>query len=257
MHGTLGDFRSWRLQMALFAQRYRVIAYSRRCHWPNAWPDEYLEYSATDHASDLGALIDALGYGPAHLVGSSYGALTALVMAAARPALVRTLVLGEPPLLPWLTATPEGSSLHAAFESSAWEPARQAFRRGDPEGGVRLSIDGVMGEGGFNRLPPPARAMMIDNAPEMGLELETSPETHIPVLACADTKRVQTPALLLTGELSPRMFHYMTDELARCLPSGERAVIPNASHGMHLGNPQAYTETVLAFLSRHRSPVHA
>jgi non-heme chloroperoxidase len=32
VHGSLSDFRSWGLQMAPFAQRYRTIAYSRRGH---------------------------------------------------------------------------------------------------------------------------------------------------------------------------------------------------------------------------------
>ena len=114
-----------------------------------------------------------------------------------------------------------------------------------------MFIDGVIGEGAFDQLPSPARAVMMDNAPEMNLELESPPEAYFPALTCQDTMKVRVPALLLTGELSPRMFHHITDELSHCLPAAERAVIPNASHSMHRGNPQAYDETVLAFLGRH------
>ena len=106
IHGSLGDYRSWGLQMATFAERYRVVALSRRRHWPNSWPanDEGL-CSAHAHAADLAAFIDTLGLGPCHLVGSSYGALAALTMTVSRPDLTRSLVLGEPPLLSWLRET--------------------------------------------------------------------------------------------------------------------------------------------------------
>ena len=38
VHGSLEDLRIWRRQVELFSARYRVIAYSRRYHHPNAAP---------------------------------------------------------------------------------------------------------------------------------------------------------------------------------------------------------------------------
>jgi len=93
--------------------------------------------------------------------------------------------------------------------------------------------------------------MMIDNAPEMAIETEVAPDVYFPTLTCNDLRNMQVRSLLLTGELSPRMFHYITEELARCLPWVERATIPKASHAMHVGNPQVYSETVLDFLGRY------
>jgi non-heme chloroperoxidase len=93
--------------------------------------------------------------------------------------------------------------------------------------------------------------MMLDNAPEMRIEVDTAPEAYFPGLRCEDVRQLRVPTLLVTGALSPLMFHRIADELARCLPMAERAVIPAASHAMHLGTPQAYSETVLAFLARH------
>lgn len=229
IHGSLGDYRSWNRQMEPFAQRYRVVAYSRRRHWPNAWPAD----------------------GPAHLAGSSYGALTALVMAARRPELVRSLVLGEPPLLAWLAGLPEGSARYAAFLAQSWEPARRAFRNGDSLTGVRRFIDGVLGAGQFDRLSTTAQGGIMDNAPEFTLELETSPSTYFSALKPADVVGLGIPTLLLTGERSPRMFHDVIDVLARTLPDCEQVEIPDASHSMHAGNPEAYNQTVLGFLARH------
>ena len=56
---------------------------------------------------------------------------------------------------------------------------------------------------------------------------------------------------LLYRELSPKMFHLINDMLEHCLPSAERAIIPAASHGLEFENPQAFNETVLAFIAKH------
>src|SRR5919202_1717127 len=90
VHGSLGDYRSWDAQLAPFAERYRAVPYSRRYHWPNAQPGDGVAYAAAQHAADLGALIESLGLAPAHVVGSSYGALTTLACAVARPELFRS-----------------------------------------------------------------------------------------------------------------------------------------------------------------------
>jgi non-heme chloroperoxidase len=251
VHGSLGDYRNWGFQTEPFSQRYRMIACSRRRHWPNAWPEDNRECAVATHAADLAALIEALGVGPAHLVGNSYGAMTVLDMAARRPELVRTMVLGEPPLLPWLAESSDDSLLFTDFLTNAWNPAGLEFRQGDSEAGVRLFIDGVLGEGGFDRLPAPAKARMMDNAPSFGIELKSPPETYYSSLTHDDVKLIQIPTLLVTGEVSPRMFHRVIEQLAHTLPAAERAEIANTSHAMYAGNPDAFNETVLAFLARH------
>ena len=62
----------------------------------------------------------------------------ALALAVALPELVRSLVLAEPPLMPWLEHIPGGAPLAAAFYADAWRPAQLAFKDGDPEEGIRL-----------------------------------------------------------------------------------------------------------------------
>ena len=251
VHGSLGDYRSWDAQLAPFAERYRAVPYSRRYHWPNAQPGDGVAYAAAQHAADLGALIESLGLAPAHVVGSSYGAITALTCAVERPAVVRSLVLGEPPLLPWLARLPEGAPLIEAFLATAFGPAGQALAWGEAEAGVRLFVDGVLGSGAFDRLPPPARGVMLANAAALRAETVTPPEHYFPALSPEDVGRLRMPTLLLQGEVSPPIFAPIVGELARALPAAERATIPAASHMMQAQNPPAYNATVLAFLARH------
>lgn len=245
VHGGNTDFRSWVSQMQPFAQHYHVISYSRRYHFPNTGAEQASGYFAAEHRDDLAALIETLRLAPAHLVASSYGAYITLLCAGARPELVRSLVLGEPPV-PMLI----GPDASQGFMRDI-EPIRQAFERGESEQAVRMFMDARVGRGGFDRFPAPARQMMLDNIPEFRLEVSTSPDQYFIAFDCDDAKVIHKPTLLVTGADSPVFLHQMTDELERCLPDTERAMIPRASHGMHNQNPQAYNEAVLEFLARH------
>ena len=248
VHGSLNDYRAWGPQMETFSRRYNVIAYSRRYHYPNPWVGDGKDYSASLHSNDLAALIDALGLGPVGIISHSYGAYASLLLSAGHSELVRALVIGEPPLIPWLEDIPDGSSLGLDFINNVWKPSDQAFQSGDLELGVRIFIDGVSGKGTFSRLPPPVRDMIMDNAPAMAAQ--TSAQDQFPSFTCQDAGRIKAPALVLTGQMSPKWLQQISYELKRCISQSALSVIPDASHNMQSGNPKAFNETVLSFLEK-------
>src|SRR5260370_39339666 len=105
VHGSLSDGGYWADQIGPFAEHYRAIAYSRRYNYPNANP-ERAGYSAVVDAEDLAAFIRVLHLGKVVVVGHSYGALTALFLAAGHREMVRALVLAEPPAVSLLNHLP-------------------------------------------------------------------------------------------------------------------------------------------------------
>lgn len=252
VHGSLTDLRDWDAQVATFAGRHRVLVYSRRYHRPNPQQNDDQVYSPMLHAADLVALLLRLDLAPAHLVGSSYGAYTALVLALEHPELVRSLVLAEPPIMPLLNRTPEGDAIRRAFFAASLDPARAAFAHGDSVAGVRAFVDGVSGTPGrFDALSAPARAQILTHAFEMRREMLASREQYFPPLACADLGRLHTPVLLLTAARSARRLHIITDELARCFRGDTAVIVPNADHAMHRTNPAYYNQVVLRYLVTH------
>jgi len=114
---------------------------------------------------------------------------------------------------------------------------------------VRRFVNGVLGEGSYEKLPPPVLKRVMDNVQE--LKGEVSSQDLYPPTTCDDVQKVKAPTLLVDGELSPKMFHVIDDMLEHCLPSVERATIPAASHQMEVENPQAFNETVLSFIAKH------
>ncbi len=248
-HGTLGDYRSWQLQLDAFAETYRVISYSRRYHYPNACSGDESDYSAILHADDLATLITGLELESAHVVGNSYGAYTGLFLAARHPERVRALVLSEPPVLPLLERTAEGRALRDDFLERVWEPAGKMMQRGELEEGVRVFVDGVVEEGAFDRFSRGVQQLILDNACEFKVET-SSPDFWTP-FTCDDAREIETPTLLLVGEKSVTFLQRVVDELERCLPNNECVRVPESTHELPSDKPELYNQAVLDFLAQY------
>jgi pimeloyl-ACP methyl ester carboxylesterase len=248
------DLRTWGAQIEPFAARHHAIAYSRRCHYPNAWMGDGSDVNSTVnstyvHAADLAAFISALDLDRVHLAGVSYGADIALRFAVAYPDRLLTLTLAEPALFTWLVTLPGGRELFAAYANEAI-PAKEVVREGDLERGAWLWIDSFMGSGAFDRLPAAVLGRIMDNIRLLAFDPTDITEATTGITR-AEAAAIQTPALLLVGDESPAMFHLVQQELARRLPRARLARIARASHLLHVMNPMDFNATVLSFLAKH------
>jgi pimeloyl-ACP methyl ester carboxylesterase len=235
--GGLDDYRVWQAQMGPFSERYRAVAYSRRYNYPNARVTPRKDYSASVDADDLTALIRKLKLGPAHIVGVSFGAYVALLLAERHPELVRSLVLSEAPLLPWLNDIPSGKPVFTEFMTKVWEPATRGFVVSD-EAGVKAAVDGFgeLGYSGtdqkmtFATLPPEFRNSVLDNALEW--RALTMSKEQFSALSPETVKRIKTPTLLLSGERSMKLAAMIDSHLEKLLPHAERTILAGATHEM-------------------------
>ena len=132
LHGGIGDMHSWAPQIAAFSNCYRTISYSRRHSFPNANSFAVPREPAACHANDLLEVMRELRIDTAHLVGTSYGALVALMFGLRWPNRVTTLTLSEPPMHGWLGELQGGAQAYDRFMRDVWEPAATNFRNGRP-----------------------------------------------------------------------------------------------------------------------------
>ena len=86
LHGRWGRGETWAELMTRLGDRYRVVAPDQRGHGLSDKPEA--GYAAEDFADDARELLEALGCGPAVVVGHSMGARIAAHFAAAFPARV-------------------------------------------------------------------------------------------------------------------------------------------------------------------------
>ena len=241
VHGSLSDFNMWSAQMDALARSHRVIALSRRYHWPGVVKDEPKDYTPQLHANDVAAFIRALNLGSVHLVGHSYGGFICAYVAKDHPELVRSLTLIEPPIFSFLPSRPEPPPFITA--------ALSLFAKGEDVSAVKSFISGVHGPGSFERFSPEIQKHMLLNAREMRAELRMPPDRYFPVFTCDDARQIKAPMFLVKGAKSPDFLRVILDHLHTCVPSSTETEIPNASHGVQFESPHAFNDALIQFLA--------
>ena len=81
------------------ADRYTVVTYDPRGIGHSTREDATQDVTPEQQADDVHRLLSALGAEPAHVFGSSGGAVVGLALVTAHPGQVRTLVAHEPPVI--------------------------------------------------------------------------------------------------------------------------------------------------------------
>ena len=245
VHGSGADLRTWGYQLQHFGQSRRTIVYSRRFHHPNQAPAAADAYSPQQHADDLAALISAVAGGKADVVGSSYGAVVALLTARDHVSRVHRMVIVEPVMFSMLPPASTGASAPAAFAR-----AREQLLAGETDASMRTFLSALFAPGAYELMPATTRAMLTDNLPELKAEARAPLPGTSPPYTCDDARAVRVPTLLLDGDRSAAFLRDITRELAACLPGVERGTIAGAAHALHAQQVQAFNQAVAAFLDR-------
>jgi pimeloyl-ACP methyl ester carboxylesterase len=261
VHGSISDLTFWEPILEPIGRRFRAIAYSRRWAWPNEPIPEAGVDSIDVHAKDLIALIAELRLGPVHLVGNSFGAFVSLVVARERPDLVRRLVVQEPPIIPLLIGFPPSPTallkLLFARPRTGLPLARMVFggvlpvqsmvERGEVEASIEKFVRTVaLGDAGYEALPDWIKEHMRLNAGTHAAQFRNN--GGFVAFTAADARSICIPTLVMTGQHSPAALRVLAGELARRLPVVRTVEIPNASHAMHLANPEATVRAIVQFL---------
>ncbi len=208
VHGVLlGGREAWRAQRPL-TERWTLLAPDRLGHGKS--PD-----GVQDFEVDAGLIAEQVLDEPAHLVGLSYGAIVAMLAAARRSEMVRTLTVVEPPA----TGVVRGDEvvdawdgeLRQLLEGSLDDP-REVFEAFFPLAGVPLPIPDPVPE----TLRRGARALL-------GMRPPGDAEIPLDVLASAEF-----PMLVITGGHRPE-YEIIADVIAD-RTGADRDVVAGMSH---------------------------
>lgn len=247
VHGGMGDWSSWAPQWEAFASDFRCITYSRRFSSPNRNVLDTTSHSVIEEAQDLSALLDGWDASPAILVGTSYGAYTALQLALMHPGKVRALAVTEPPVLPFADLVEGGREARMRFEQEVLDPATDAFADGRPEDAMRMLTDGINGNGSGEATTEAGRQRRLRNAEAMrALAISSLP---YPPLSENALKRMTIPTLLLHGVRTLPVHRATTTALAGLMPHAQLIGVADSGHGVHRDNPASFNAIVLDFVS--------
>jgi pimeloyl-ACP methyl ester carboxylesterase len=159
---------------------------------------------------------------------------------------VRGLVLVEPARLAGLISGPDAEEAKPILNAIGEAQKRVVERldRGDTDEALRIFTNMVRGPGTWEGMPNAARAARRDNVHTLKPTL-TNPAERF---TCDDARKINSPTLLVGGDVSPRIFPLMLNGLQPCLPRAARITINKASHGVYQDNPADFNREVLGFL---------
>lgn len=248
IHGGFGDWTSWAPQWQHFTNTYRCFSYSRRFSWPNR--NRWREHAVAQDAQDLLALLDIWKLPKAILVGTSYGAYTALMLALQAPERIKAMALTEPPLLGLADQAPGGTRARRDFEAVLAIGA-EAYVNGDEREAVRILTTGINGGQIQKDTSPEGLEKRIKNAPAMRAICEASEPFPIP--GDEALKGLKMPILLTSGHDSPDIHQCVFYSLTRLISSAQIVRIADAGHGVHRDQPDKFNQSLSEFLKNLKS----
>jgi pimeloyl-ACP methyl ester carboxylesterase len=235
-HGAGDDSRAWQPQLAALSHAFTVIAWDE----PGAGRSSRLPpgFGLEGYADCLAALIDALGLGPAHVAGLSWGGTVALALYRHHPELVAGLVLADT-YAGWAGSLP-AAEVRARVETTG---ARLAAPRDS----------GPVVPGLFAGAPPPEYAPLLT---QMATDARpTTLAAQLAIMAEADLRdvlpRIAVPTLLIWGEQDVRSPLPVARAFAAAIPDARLVVIPACGHMSNLDRPAEFSAAVRAFCLAH------
>ncbi len=253
-HGSWTDGTGWDRAAARLAERYEVVVWDRRGHSRSQAGDG--PGSRAEDAADLAGLIEHVSDEPVHVAGNSYGAIVTLTLLTARPELVATATVHEPPLWGLLEGTREQALVdELAAADAALAVVRDLIDSGDHRDAAEHFVEHVaLGPGTWNDLPEPFRAVLEANAPTFLDELDDQTALSIDTAALA---RTAVPLLLTHGTESPGLFAAVIAELGKLVPTARVEVLEGAGHLPHATHPEEWVARLMAFHEQHPRSPHA
>lgn len=252
IHGCfLADSFAPLCAQSCLSQRYRLINYHRRGFMGSTGITT--GYGVEQQAAECLSLLDHLGIESPHVVSHSYGCLIALQLALLQPAVVTSLVFLEPAFPPaLLPSSADGSIIETRFK------AHKKYAAGDVAEAIDLSLELALG--------PEYREAIQKNLPANAFDAAVADaDTYFQIEERAalnwnftqyDAARIRQPILSVLGDEShPRFRQAHESVLMAWMPQTEVAVIPQATHLLHMMNPEGVAGALVAFFARH--PVSA
>ncbi len=259
---------SWRHQVpALRSAGFRVVAPDMRGYGASSAPAEIEAYDVVSLCGDLCGLLDALGEESAIFVGHDWGANVVWQLAVLDPTRVRAVAGLSVPFAPRAPAAPLeilrrhiGEDFYIVwFQEPGVADAALArdVRRTLSTSRVWTAQWAQETDPSPPRRPPWLSAQELDVYVEAfertgftgGLNWYRNIDRNWELTASVAERRVEQPALFLTGELDP-VRSFMPAEAMRGWVTDlrEEIVVPGAGHWVQQQEPEAVNAALLGFL---------
>ncbi|ANQ72059.1 alpha/beta fold hydrolase [Rhodococcus qingshengii] len=241
--GTGSPGRVWDLHQtpALVAAGYRVCTFDNRGIAPSG--ESLGGITMPDMVADTAGLIEHLGGGPAHVIGTSMGARVAQELTLARPDLVRKAVFLA------------GHARMDHFQQVLTEGERQLFDSGVAlPAKYRAAVTAVMNLSPATLADDHSARDWMDIFEFTGGATSPGVRAQLGMDRAFDRrgayKSIMRPCLSVAFADDRMIPPYLSREVADCIATASYEEIPDAGHYGYLERPEAVNKVLIDFLAK-------
>ena len=237
LHGTLSTSKQLNGLARALAEvgEVTVIAVDRRGSGLSRLSEPEPVDVAT-HVADLAAVLDALGWGAAAMVGVSFGGVVALEAAARLPDRCLAGVVYEPPY-----GAVADARTRRVFGQIAHDTAL-AWRAGGSPAAAETFLRGVGGDEAWAGLSDRGRAFLADEG--AGAVVDSA----LLGLDPGGLERIDRPVTIVTGDASDPVYQPIAASLIARIPNARHLRLPGAHHAAPITDPRLFADAVVGSL---------
>ena len=223
--GSCSTGAAWRPMLAHWQRGFRCVTTSLLGYGGTAERRTAGDTDISHEAEAIEAVIRRAAC-PVHLVGHSFGGLTALAVALRRRVPLLSLTIAEAPAAEILR--PMGEYRHYLAFRNMTDNYYLAYYSGD-KAAIEQMIDFYGGAGTFSGWPRRLRDYAMETTPVNLLDWASADGFELTPALLAT---IRIPALVLWGEASHPAAKRANQLLAQCMPNASTAEIAGAAHFM-------------------------
>lgn len=224
LHGVGLAHRMWTPQIDALAGRYHVLAPDLPGFGESRGP-----FTLEAATQSVASLVRERCAGSAHICGLSLGAMVAVQLALAEPALVRSLILSAGQVRP----------------NPLLMGVQRLILRAIPEERLLASLIGFVPEGDDALMAAAREDARRVGKPGLLAAMREAAKLNVR----SRLPDIQAPALVVCGSRD-RWNLRAARELAEYLPHAQLRIIPDAGHVWNLEMPDLFAQTVLEFVDQ-------
>ena len=243
IHGAQSDRSIFTNLLQDFTDQFEVLIFDQRGSGQSEKPD--VEYTMGMIADDTAALMDHVGFSPAHVYGVSMGGMIAQELAIRHAAHVRSLVLG---------CTTPGGPKSISLEGEAIRSSHSTGELSAEERGKALAETAFTK--GYIQQHPEIIPALIEARKKQ--PLDPTGFSHRMQAAYAHNtfdrlSQITCPTLVITGKDDALIAWENSQLLAENIAESELVVLEPAGHVFWAEQPARSRDAILTFLQKHKS----
>ncbi|WP_199554607.1 alpha/beta fold hydrolase [Sandaracinobacteroides hominis] len=242
-HATGMCARTYLQLLEPLGAHYRIVAFDARGHGRTTLPADPADipFDWKIYRRDIVALVDALGGGPVRLAGHSFGATSAFEAAVDNPGLASSVLLIDPPFIPF-----EQAEVYRNNPSAPHPMAEQAARRRSHFASREAAFNAYHGRGVFAGWPDRALHDYLEGGllpDESGVHLACPPAWEANSFRGVSTTMQQSmencrlPFTLLGAGFGSPMASAGEAEIRRLHPQARIERFPGTGHFLPVTHP--------------------